>query len=191
MPLFNIVLPKPLAKVAIRKTKSADAATEEAYRKGHEAGYKAGQLQAQLELRQQKKKNAEEAAEWIRQLESAHEELVKIAGQHIPQLVLAALSRVLQHHKFTDEEIQHEVTALLQELSLAKSISIECSRADMDSLQEYLNSAGTSVTQSTIQWTPNDALQKGEYVIQSDLGVLDGRRSTRMAHVHAALKQIL
>jgi hypothetical protein len=58
-------------------------------------------------------------------------------------------------------------------------------------LQKQLDAAGVSLTQGQIQWTANPIFQSGEYVMQSDLGVLDGRRSTRIAHVHAALRTLL
>lgn len=191
MPSFNIVLPQPLAKVVIQKAKPADQAAEETYRKAYEAGYRAGQLKAEYEAREEARNQGQKANELVEKLSQVHEEFFKITQQHLPQLVLAALTRVLQHHRFTDDEIYNEVGALLKDLSLAKSIAIECSRADMDELKQRLEAAGVALTQCQIQWTPNDEFQKGEYVIQSDLGVLDGRKSTRMSHIHAALQSML
>lgn len=192
MPSSNIqiALPTKLSKVVIqKKSKTSDPQFKENYDKGWEAGYKAATWKAELEAKQQSQQQAAEAAEWIKRLNSMHEELLKLVSTHLPQLLLCALSKVIQHHKFTDEEIFQEIQAMIQELSLAKSISIECSQEDMENLQKRLDSL--SLTQGQVQWTANPSFQSGEYVMQSDLGVLDGRRSTKIAHVHAALKNLL
>jgi flagellar biosynthesis/type III secretory pathway protein FliH len=114
-----------------------------------------------------------------------------VAVQNIPQLLLAALSRVMNHHRFTDEELGVEVEGLIREVSQSSSITIECSEENYETLKNRVETLGSSLTQGQIVWKMNPSLQNGEYVLQSDLGIVDGRRVARVSKVRLALESLL
>jgi flagellar biosynthesis/type III secretory pathway protein FliH len=164
--------------------------SEEAYQRGFDAGYRAGQLVAEAELNAQSKVASDKISQLLSVVERLRDELGEVVISHLPQLLQIALMRVMEHHKFTTEEIQNEVESILKELALAKKIEIQCFEGDLKLLQEHMAKIGTSLTQAAIIWTVNKDLRAGEFILESDLGVFDGRRLTRAAQVQVALKDL-
>jgi flagellar biosynthesis/type III secretory pathway protein FliH len=193
---FSLAIPSKITRVSLVKTsqvrtKDASGDSKEAYQKGFDSGYQAGLWQAQLEAEKQRNQLRSQVEHVLSNLNNLHEELKGIAVQNLPQLLLASLSRVMNHHRFTDEELGKEVEELIREVSQSSSIVIECSNEDHEALKNRVEILGASLTQGQIIWKTNPSLQNGEYVLQSDLGVVDGRRVARLAKVRMAVENLI
>jgi len=188
MTSFNLALPKGIKTIGLEKFKTSSATFPDAYQDGFTAGYQAGQWKAALEAQQQRELLAQQGQAVLQKMEKLHQELYSIVSQHLPQLLLAALSRVLQHHRFTDEELVREVQTLVKELAQADQISIECSPVDLALLKERVDGIGVSWTQGQLLWKENPLLQQGEFILQSDLGTVDGRRIAKINQVMLAIE---
>lgn len=155
---------------------------------GFDAGYKEGRWRAELELRREREALRSQFQDRLSALGQIHENLLKLSQQHLPSLVLAATTRLLAHHRFTDEEIFNEVGALIGELGQASQVSVECNPQDLEALLSRVGELGLSGMNTTVAWKPNPSLRNGEFILTSDLGCIDGRRVSRLHQLRLALE---
>lgn len=188
---FRIALPGKVKKIEERPpTPVASDSPENSpgYQAGFDAGYKAGQWLARLDGTREREVLAGKVHVLLTKIKSAHENLLSIAAEHLPEITLTALSRVLNKHSIPKEGLIEEIHALLAELNQAHQVTIECGPADLADLQSGVESLGVTLAQGQVEWKANAALQQGEYTIESDLGSVDGRRMTRLRHIREGLE---
>lgn len=184
MSSFEVAVPRKLRAARLLPADAARA-SDGGYAEGFAAGYQSGRLAAQLAARRAATEARLEMQGRLRAIQQVQEELAQISREHLPQLVLAAVTHLWSHHRFTDDEIVAEVEALLAQLSHAATVTIECCPDDLALLEA---AAGPIRTQGATQWTTNPALQRGEFVLQSDLGSIDGRRLARLKQLRLSLE---
>lgn len=187
---FELAVPRRLKAARLLPSDGPDAPPRSAggYDDGFAAGYREGRWKAELEARRQRERLEQEAGTRLRALEQIHDEMLAIVREHLPQLVLAAVTRLFRHHHFKDEEIFAEVRSLLEELAHARSIAIECAPGDLDALRDQIAELGLPFGQAGLEWRANPSLLPGEYIIQSDLGSVDGRRLSKLKQLRLALE---
>jgi flagellar biosynthesis/type III secretory pathway protein FliH len=201
MSSFNVVVPTQIHRLSVRHRvipgddsekgadgKPAEVAEELLYDGGFEAGYAAGQWKAEKETREAAERQAAEVAAALHGLQVIQTELLKQAQQNFPPLVMAAVERVFKNHKITDAEVGGEIAALLKDVVHAQSISIECSSEDLDRLQRVVEGLGLMLQKGAHSWKMNPTLKRGEFILQTDLGTVDGRRLTKLNKIKAALQ---
>jgi flagellar biosynthesis/type III secretory pathway protein FliH len=185
---FKLVVPGGVRKISVQDVVQEKRTVSEpdGYQNGFNAGYRAGMLKAELEATKQREEQEGTFRRMVDQLDRVYTEFSQSLRDHLPQLVLASVSRVMMKHHFSDEEIVSEIESLVRELTLAKSIHIECSEEDLNMLQQKLASSG-GLASAQIEWKNNPTLLKGEFILQSDLGEFDGRKMARLSRVKSAL----
>jgi flagellar biosynthesis/type III secretory pathway protein FliH len=187
MPL-DIVLP-----ITIKRAEKSPAAAPEpsadTHAAGYTAGYEEGKLRAEWEARREAQKQATRVQSLVHSLENLHKEYEALVGEHLPDLIHGALQRVFRQHPFTAEEVANEVTALLRDLEQAGRLTLECSPAEADELQQRLVDCGAIPNDSNWTLQPSTTLKPGEFLLKSDLGDVDGRHSSRIRQIHHALEK--
>ena len=187
MPPLDIVLPIRVKRIE-KSDAPAELGSETSHAAGFAAGYEEGRLRAEWEAKRQRQTENARVQGLVKALENLHHEFEGLLSEHLPDLILGALNRVFRQHPFTPEEIGAEVVALLAEMDHAGRISLECCRADAEGLADQLQIA--QVVPSDTKWSleANDTLQRGEFILRSDLGDVDGRHSSRIRQIHLALE---
>jgi flagellar biosynthesis/type III secretory pathway protein FliH len=187
MPL-DIVLP-----ITIKRAEMSPAAAPEpsadTHAAGYTAGYEEGKLRAEWEGHREAQKQATRVQSLVHSLETLHKEYEALVGEHLPDLIHGALQRVFRQHPFTAEEVANEVAALLRDLEQAGRLTLECSPAEAEELQQRLVDAGAIPTDSNWTLQPSSTLKPGEFLLKSDLGDVDGRHSSRIRQIHHALEK--
>lgn len=184
--LVEVVLPHEVGRVELMGEEEAESLG--GYEAGFASGYQAGLWKARLERDIEAEVNRTAVSELLGSLNLAHEELRKLAQQHLPQLVLAAASRVFKGHRFSDEELSSEISELLTEVAQASSVKVELSTGQLAQIRERVEGMGVTLTQGHVEWKENASLIEGEFLFRSDLGEVDGRKSMKVAQVRRALE---
>lgn len=187
MPPLDIVLPIRIARIE-KSNASAETGGGTSHASGYTAGYEEGRLRAEWEANRQRQKENAKVQGLMKTLENLHHEYEGLLSEHLPDLIQGALSRVFRRHPFTPGEIGAEVIALLAEMEQAGRISLECCAADAEGLADQLQVA--QVVPDGTKWSleANDTLQRGEFILKSDIGDVDGRHSSRMRQIRFALE---
>lgn len=188
--LFRVALPGAVRKVeshAPNPVASDSPENSPGYKAGFDAGYKAGQWLAKLDGQREREVLAGKADVLLRKIKAVHEELLVVAAEHLPEITLTALSRVLNKHSIPKEGLVEEIHLLLEELNQAHQVTVECNEADLAELQAGVEALGLSIGQGQLSWRVSATLRQGEYNIESDLGSVDGRRLARLKHIREAL----
>jgi flagellar biosynthesis/type III secretory pathway protein FliH len=188
MKTYELAVPCRLKAASIISEKQPQVAPGDAYKAGFEAGYKEGRWRAELELRREREALGRKFGDRLAALDRIHESLVQLSQQHLPSLVLAAVTRLFQHHRFSDDEIFSEVSSLLKDLSQASRIRIEANPEDLKALRTRIEEAGVAVGSAAVEWVANSALHPGEFTLHSDLGSIDGRRQARLQQLRLVLE---
>ena len=182
------------AEVAPTETDAAAPAPVQAeqedqllYDGAYDAGFRDGRRKALEEIAAARAAESREVKELLRELNGVFPQLIKLAEAQFPDLMLTALGRVFREHRFTMEEMANEVGALLAEVTQAQTILIEGNPADIGPLQGRIEKLGLSFHQGRVQWKANPTLERNEYVIQTDLGMIDGRRLTKLTQIQGGL----
>jgi flagellar biosynthesis/type III secretory pathway protein FliH len=189
---FEVVIPTNIHRISVRRRtmpggEGGEVTEELTYDGGFNAGYKAGTFKAEREAYDTNGRQQAEVEAVLRGLQQVQKELLEQAKQNFPPLIMAAIDRVFKAHQFTEEEIAKEVGALLKEVVHAQSISIECCPQDLDRLQKTCERLGLTVEKGIHSWKANPTLKRGEFVLQTDLGSVDGRRLTKLSKIKAVL----
>ncbi len=197
----HVHVPFPIERVSIRRRLTEEpalpddapelpvAAIEEVLEDGYyAAGFREGRRQALAEVAAARAAETRSAQEALRELTEVLPHLIDLAEDSFPQLLLTALGRVFREHSFTQDEMAAEVGALLSEVSQAQAITIETAPADLQAMERRIDKLGLSLQQGRLRWKANPNLQPGEYVMQTDLGMIDGRRVSKMAQIRLALE---
>jgi len=187
MPL-DIVLPISIKRAEMSPA-SAPEPSAETHAAGYAAGYEEGKLRAEWEGHREAQKQATRVQSLVHSLETLHKEYEALVGEHLPDLIQGALQRVFRQHPFTGEEVAKEVAALLRDLEQAGRLTLECSPAEADDLQQRLVDCGAIPNDSNWTLQPSATLKPGEFLLKSDLGDVDGRHSTRIRQIHHALEK--
>ncbi len=182
---FNLTLPTSITTAAL--TESPES-TAPGYQEGFQSGYKAGQWKAQLEAEQQLAEIRKQFAAQLKALHTVHETLDQTAGKHLPELLSLTLQRLFRKHPFTAEETAKELASILQELSEAQSITIECHPKHLSDLQSFVKSESLTMGNDHFIWKESPDLNAGEFKIQSDLGTYDGRHLIKLSKVQTVLE---
>lgn len=191
--LFRIALPGSVRKVephTVSPVASDSPENSPGYQAGFDAGYRAGQWLAKLDGQREREVLAGKADVLLRKIKAVHDELLTVAAEHLPEITLTALNRVLNKHSIPKEGLVEEIQLLLEELNQAHQVTVECSEEDLAALQSGVEALGVSLGQGQIVWRASAALRQGEYNIESDLGSVDGRRLARLRHIREALEGI-
>jgi flagellar biosynthesis/type III secretory pathway protein FliH len=187
VPPLDIVLP-----IRVKRIEKSALPTEvgggTSHASGYSAGYEEGRLRAEWEASRHRQKENAKVQGLMKALENLHHEYEGLLSEHLPDLIQGALARVYRQHPFTPEEIGAEVTALLAGMEQAGRISLECCAADAEGLADQLQVA--QVVPDGAKWSleANEKLQRGEFILKSDLGDVDGRHSSRMRQIRLALE---
>ncbi len=188
---FDIALPSAPGTVEIAETPALPALSDEAFAAGHDAGYKAGQRLAAVEAAKAEELRKREIARVLASMSVLSEKYLDTATGHLGELLLLALDRIFVSNPYTAEDVAKEVGGLITEVRQSAKIRIECHPEDMTALQSAMDSSGASlVRDSRIEWVENPSLAAGEYLLESDLGTVDGRKLTRAAKVRTALGEL-
>lgn|GEM_PF-5656929 len=190
-----MVVASRLSRVEVLPDEDAQKQIEAlGYDGGFSAGYQAGLLEGkfayQEKIRESEKKIQEVSATLAKkmgELNQLNRQALNTAQEHLPDLLLTVLSKILEKHTFARAEIAAEIDKVLKELTLAESIFIECAEAEMAQLEELVKGSGYSISQGTVKWKANSDLKPGEFIIHSDLGFYDGRHMNRIKKVQTVL----
>jgi flagellar biosynthesis/type III secretory pathway protein FliH len=188
VPPLDIVLPIQVKRIERSAVPEPSVSNEASHAAGYSAGYEEGRLRAEWEAARQKAESTKETKAMLQKLERIHREFETLLSEHVPDLIQGALHRVFRNHPFTAEEIGAEVTALVREMEQAGRISVECCRADAEGVADFLQVA--QVVPDGMKWSleANENLQRGEFLLKSDLGDVDGRHLSRIRQIHLALE---
>lgn len=181
---------KHTSAAELARKKGYDTGYAEGFKEGREAGMTKAKEEHEKRMLQVEEESRNQTIRFLEKFNGLYSELDKQLTEHLPVLVMEALKRVSKNHPYTEEEICREVNEILQELSLAKEISIECCAQDVESLKEALAPDYAILSKSALEWKANASLRSGEFIIKSDLGVYDGRHATRISRVEEALKPL-
>ncbi|MDE1171497.1 MAG: hypothetical protein PW734_09870 [Verrucomicrobium sp.] len=165
------------------------ASEETLYDGSYDAGLREGRRRALQEMAAARAADQKEMQASLRQFDLVLQKLLEVAEKNLPELLLAALGRVFREHSFTHEEMAAEVSALVREVGQAQAISIEASQEEIGILERRLDKLGLALHHGRVQWRANPTLGKGEYVLQTDLGMVDGRRLSKLAQIRLALEE--
>jgi flagellar biosynthesis/type III secretory pathway protein FliH len=187
MPL-DIVVPIRVKRIEKSAVAAAIDSGTESHAAGYTAGFEQGRLRAEFDARRQREQDNVRVEKLVRKLENLHREYEHLVAEHLPDLITGALKRIYRQHPFTTKEIGTEVAALLREMEQAGRISLECCAADAEGLADELHIA--QVVSDTTKWNleVNETLGRGEFILKSDIGDVDGRHSTRIRQIHHALE---
>ena len=161
---------------------------ETLYDGSYEAGVRAGRQQAFAEMAATRANDARNLQTSLGRLDGVLDELVRTAEGHLPDLLLTALGRIFREHDFTPEEMSREVVALMAEVHQAQAITIEATPTELSFLQGQVEKYDLSLHSGRLKWKANTDLNRGEYLIHTDLGVVDGRRHSKLAQVRIGLE---
>jgi flagellar biosynthesis/type III secretory pathway protein FliH len=187
-PSLDIVLPirvKRIETLAATEPRTEADATEAAR---IEMGYEQGRLRAEWEAERPRKKENDRVRQLVESLEKLHGEYEKLLEEHLPDLIQRALTRVFRKHPFTADEINAEVTALLEDMENASRLSLECAPVHVVQLRQKLEECESIPANAKWSLEGNDALEPGEFLLKSDLGDVDGRHISRIRQVQMALE---
>ncbi len=191
---FNVVVPTRIHRVSVRRrilpgpAQEGEVVEQMLYDGGFTAGYAAGQWKAQKEAVAAAKRQATDVDLVLKGLQSIQGELLEQAKQNFPPLLMAAIERVFKHHRISEEEVGSEIAALLKEVVHAQSICIESAPEELDRLQQTLERLGLMLQKGAHSWKANPTLKSGEFILQTDLGTVDGRKITKLNKIKAALQ---
>jgi len=206
MNAFNFTIPFPVDRVVVKRRTveevvgEGDAASvadqapqqkevlETLYDGSYDSGVAEGRRQAVAEMTAARDAESAQVAAMLRRMQQILDELVKLAEGHFPDLLMSALERVFREHPFTSDEMATEVSALLREVGQAQSIVVEGSATEISQIESRIEKMGLSIQHGRLQWRANPNLQRGEYILQTDLGMVDGRRHSKLAQVRLALE---
>ena len=201
MHAVHVHVPFPIERVSVRRRLTSDdplpedaaelpvAPIDEVLENGYyAAGYRAGYAQAMSEVVVARQAETRSTNEALRELTGVLPELISLAEENFPQLLLTALDRLFRAHRFTQDELASEIGSLLAEAAQAQKIVIEVAPPDLQAMERRIDKLGLSLQRGRLQWLPNAALEKGEYLLQTDLGAIDGRRHTKQAQVRLVLE---
>ncbi len=194
MPSFEFAIPGRLSLARLLAPSDAGprpATFEDTYAHGFQAGYRQGCYKAKLELDREKARLAAEIRAPIAKLEKVHLEILRIGEQHLPQLLLEAVNRLFKRHYYTTEELTEEIRSLIKDLAQAQQITIECPPAELEALRERLADLGVTTVKGCLEWRANPDLAQGEIILQSDLGMVDGRRISKLSQLQTAIEGAL
>lgn len=185
MPPLDIVVPIRVKRVEKAALPSDDAGAHES---GYAAGYEEGRLRALWEAERRRQKQEELIRSQMAKLQNLYREFETLLAENLPDLIYGALHRVFSNHPFTVEEIGLEVTTLLRDMEQASMIMLECSPMEAEELRSHLKES--DAVPATSKWTleSNPALGRGEFLLKSDLGDVDGRHLSRMRQIRFALE---
>ncbi|SDU25095.1 Flagellar biosynthesis/type III secretory pathway protein FliH [Verrucomicrobium sp. GAS474] len=184
---------RPIPVIAVEPVEGEGRAADESpiyetlYDGSYEAGVRAGRLMALRETEAARQADARALQAVLAQMDNVLQELIRTAEGHLPDLLMAALGRVFREHDFTQEEMGREVAALLGEVHQAQSITIEIAPDALATLQARVEKLDLSIHSGRIQWKGNADLARGEYMIHTDLGVVDGRRHSKLSQIRTGL----
>ena len=183
----DVVLPHKVKSVEML-SEEKQKEWEDDYDVGFSAGYQQGQWRASLELELIARQQAIEIQSLINSLKIVHNGLEELVQQHLPELLRTALERVFSKYQLTDEQMVHEIEALVKEMKQGDSVKIELSPSQLERVYTGLNRYGISLPNVAMSWEPNSTLQEGEFMLTSELGQFDGRTSKRITKIQEALE---
>ncbi len=202
MHAVHVHVPFPIERVSVRRRLTSDdplpedaaelpvAPIDEVLENGYyAAGYRAGYAQAMSEVVVARQGETRSVQEALHELTGVLPELISLAEENFPQLLLTALDRLFRAHRFTQDELASEIGSLLAEAAQAQKIVIEVAPPDLQAMERRIDKLGLSLQRGRLQWLPNAALEKGEYLLQTDLGTIDGRHHVKQAQVRLALEK--
>jgi flagellar biosynthesis/type III secretory pathway protein FliH len=199
MPVFHLTLPGPVAHAEVMprdadlpaEAKELDGLRKTAfslgYREGFASGARAAKVEADEEMARQRSAFAKEAEACLARLRQVHEAFEKLLPGHLSPLLMAAFERVLEHHHFSEKEVASEIAALLKQLPQARQIRIETAPKELESLRSRLATLGGLAPGLSPEWVANPDIVPGEFILRSDLGVVDGRKLVRMERIRMVL----
>ncbi len=188
MAALEIVVPFHVKRIEKSAVPAALAGPDAGQGNGFEAGYEAGQLRARWETDRQRQQDSVRVQGLVKALEKLRGEYEALLAEHLPELIQGALHRVFRSHPFTAAEIAGEVSALLREMEQAGRLSLECAPAEFAELKQLLEECATVPDSSKWTLESNSTLAKGEFLLKSDLGDVDGRHASRVRQIHLALE---
>ncbi len=188
MPPLDIVLPISVKRVEKSAARELPAANESSHAAGFAAGYEEGKLRAEWEAKRLREKENKQLQAHGRTLQNLHKEFETLLAEHLPDLIHGALSRVFKKHPFTTEEISNEINKLLLDMEQASRIAVECMPDEAAELTRLLEEAQCLPDDAKWSLEGNPTLKRGEFILKSDLGDIDGRHSTRIRQIHHALE---
>lgn len=187
MPSFNLVVPEPILSVEIRPTEVSEENPSKVYKRAFNAGYQAGMLQARLEIEETKRKYAQQFEALFEQFGTLLPEWKNSVVDVLSELFMHAFEQLYATFRPSPENLAHEIKGFLNELTHAAQITIHLPPEELEAIQNLLKEVESSHQQGAIQWHGNPELEPGEFLLQSDLGQIDGRNITRLHRVRSIL----
>jgi flagellar biosynthesis/type III secretory pathway protein FliH len=188
VPPLDIVLPINVKRIEKSAQVEARLADEDSHAAGFIAGYEEGKLRAEWEAARLREKENQRVQGLAKALQNLHREFEGLLAEHLPDLIHGALSRVFRKHPFTTEEISIEINKLLLDLEQAGRIALECAPVEAEELSRLLEESHCMPDEAKWTLQGNPALKKGEFILKSDVGDVDGRHSSRIRQIHLALE---
>ena len=159
---------------------------DEAYERGLGEGLSAGTARAEAALRPA----IEALARVTEQLAAAEERFARDRARNVHSLALAVAQKLIQREVAADATIVSGLVAqALELLPLDAPIEVRLNPVDWTAIaavsgeKERLEAAG----RSRIQWVPDPALERGSFLLESALRVVDGRADVALRTLYERL----
>ncbi len=175
-----------------------EKARQEAYNAGFNEGLAAGRKEAQAEyeekLNEAQRLRDEAAEESVRIRQRAEEERaerIRQSEQEILKLAVEIAEKIIAGKiKESPAAWMGKVKAMVEKVAGAKELILRVAPEDKGFLLQRLEEVKTLLTESPpIKVVGDASLKKGDLVIQSDLGQLDGRIKEQLQKIAGALQE--
>lgn len=176
----TFVMAGQILEAARRETEERRAEAEREQARRHQAGYEQGLAQARLEMATQMLETVERTVDYLGVLE-----------HRIVDLVMMAVRKVLG--EFEDTELTGRVVRqALQVLRNQPQATIRVCPAQADRLQQRLHEllAGYNSLR-LVEVVPDPRLERGDCILETEIGVVDGSLETQLGALERALRSRL
>ena len=143
-----------------------------AYRRGVEDGLR----QAGVDAGQQSSTAAEALHKALELFNSSQEQLLRERERDLDALAVAVARKILQREVETDSSVVAGlVRQALELLPTDTTLAIHLHPADLQALPAILEESVPPVRGMTIEWSPDPTLERGSFVMETPLRLINGR----------------
>ena len=179
----------------------AERVKDQAQAEGYAAGFKAGKEQGLREGAAEGRaagwnSGLDKAQELVRQAEAvlttAEEERRRLFADlenDVVALAFTIAEKIVQHHIEREDTYLVEVLAsALQQLDTKGKVIV---RVHAERLEQVITSNKLRQLADALEVLPDDTLSLGDWLLETEAGVVDGRLATRFGDVQAALESVV
>lgn len=186
----TITLPMPVAGIAVEAYGEPAVSYAEAKaweQRAHAKGYQEAEEFAQRQIVDMRNEFLFVQDALFKRIDEQFEELVSTVAKRVPDLVTAVVRRLWGGLVLTPASVHENLLSLLSEISPdGEHLEITMCKEDLALLKA--SDAGAMDALKGIVLVEGEHLQKGDCLIQSRFGTLDGRIETKLKKVDEELR---